>query len=245
VRKLSIANNQRLGDLVREQTATDIKRVLTDMENLFLSVYRWINNSCQRTHQSVALVNILSSSGQYLRVAADNLEGHVSVLALATRSLYELNVRIRAILASDDQMQNWLSEVVTDKIQTLEGLLALDTLTEMNAEREVLRKETARLNALREKYKMPTIKKPADAGIIAPTVGLANEHKALFKLFSKLVHPSSYLTNSYKNAASAEVRAILQMHAQLYAWDTFNRICDAQSVPEAQRSLNAGIAGHE
>jgi hypothetical protein len=231
-----MANNQRLGEIVRMQSVNDVERRLTEMEKIFLSVCGWIKNNCQRTDQSITLVNILSSSAQYLRVAADNLEGHVSVLALATRSLYELNVRIRAILALHDQMQIWLSEGLTDNIQTLEGILALDTATEMNAERTVLRAEIDRLNALREKYKLPTIKKPADTGTIAPTVGLANEHKALFKLFSKLVHPSSHLTNNYENAASQQVRAILQIHAQLYAWDTFNRICDAQSVPEVQRS---------
>ncbi len=235
-------NEQSLGKIVSLESVKDVERALTQMENRFLSVCSWINSNCQRSDQSIALVNLLSSSAQYIRVASDNLEGHISVCALATRSLYELNVRTRAVLSAHDNMLSWLSEALTDKIQTLEGFMALNTVRDMTVEHSVLRAEIDRLNALRGKYKLPTVKKPEDAGAIAPKVGLANEHKALFKLFSKLVHPSSYLTNDYGNAASKEVRAILQMHAQLYAWDTFGRICDAQSVPQEIREANIEIA---
>lgn len=236
-------NNQTLGEFVSLKNLKEVQHALTEMEGRFLSVCNWIRSNRPRNEQSVTLVNLLSSSAQYLRVASDNLEGHISVVALATRSLYELNLRARAVLVSHDHMLNWHSEALTDKIQTLEGLMALDTAHDMNTKRSVLRDEINRLHGLREKYKLPTIKKPMDAGAIAPEVGLANEHKALFKLFSKLVHPSSYLTNDYGNAASKEVRAILETHAQLYAWDTFSRICDAQSVPKEHREASIGIAG--
>jgi hypothetical protein len=66
---------------------------------------------------------------------------------------------------------------------------------------------------------------------LAKQAGLADEHAALFKLFSKLVHPSSYLSNDYKNAASEEVRTILHARAQLYAWDTLGRISKAVGMP--------------
>ena len=62
-------------------------------------------------------------------------------------------------------------------------------------------------------------------------IGLSDEHKNLYKLFSKVVHPSSYLVNDYKNAASIETRMILQTRAQLYAWDTFSRVCEYFNVP--------------
>lgn len=217
--------NQKLGDLVTEKSLTDVERVLLEMKNLFLSVSGWIRNNCQRTDKSVSLINMLSSSAQYLRVAAKNLDEHISVLALATRNLYELNVRIRAILASNDELQKWLSEAITDKTQTLEGILGLDTVSEVKQQRKVLRAEIDRLNLLCKKYALPTLSKPEGTSDIAKRVGLADEHKAIFKLVTKLVHPSSYLINDYENAASVQIRAILQMHAQLYAWDSFNRVC--------------------
>lgn len=64
-----------------------------------------------------------------------------------------------------------------------------------------------------------------------------DEYKALFKLFSKLVHPSSYLVNSYKDATSPEITSVLQIYLQLYVWDLFCRVCDALYVPENIREL--------
>ena len=239
-----MANDQTLGEFVSLKTSREVEHVLIEMEKRFLSVWSWITNNRPRNEQNVTVLNFLSSSAQYLRVAADNIEGHISVIALATRSLYELNIRARAILGSRDHMLNWHSEALTDKIQTLEGLMALNTAHDMSMQRSVIRVEIDRLNDLRERHKLPTINRPADAGAIAREVGLANEHKALFKLFSKLVHPSSYLTNDYSNAASIEVRAILQIHTQLYAWDIFIRICDVQSVPQEFREANIRISGN-
>lgn len=231
-----MANDQALGKFVSLKNVEDVKKAFTQMESRFLSVCSWIKSNRPRDERSVTLLNLLSSSAQYLRVASDNLEAHISIVALVTRSLYELNVRVRAILSSDEHLQNWLSEALTDKIQTLEGLMELNTVHDMTAERSILLAEISRLNDLRKKYKLPTIKRPADAGVIAREVGLNDEHKALFKLFSKLVHPSSYLINDYGNAASDEVRITLQIHTQLYAWDTYSRICDAQSVPNELRA---------
>jgi hypothetical protein len=240
-----MVSEMRLGDIVSTGTNTDVGQNLKQMECGFLSVCDWIKNNRPRNEQNVTLFNLLASSAQYLGLASENLESHASVLALATRSLYEVNLRTRSVLISEENMRQWHSEAVTDKIQVLEGLLELDTVNDMNTQRATLRAEVERLTALREKYKLPSVKKPLDAGVIANDLGLSGEHKALFKLITKLVHPSSYLINDYSNAASSEVRAILQVHAQMYAWDTFSRICDVASVPKAFREFHIlESAGH-
>jgi hypothetical protein len=112
-----------------------------------------------------------------------------------------------------------------------EGLLGIQTVNDMTEHRIVLQSEIDRLESLRIKYQLPSIKSPASAGQIAQQLGLSEEHKNLYKLFSKIVHPSSYLVIDYKNAASIETRVILQAHAQLYAWDVFSRVCERFNVP--------------
>lgn len=228
-----------LGDSVRFHTAKEVQQNLHGMENLFLTVERWLEFNRARNAQRVVSQNLLSSSSQYLRVAAENLSTHVSVLALATRSLYELNLRTRAILSVAGQLDDWQSEAVTDKTQVYEGILALQTTEPNSTDRNILQNEMERLVSLRAKYGFNHIKKPLDAGKLAIMVNRENEHKGLFKLFSKLVHPSSYLTNDYSDASSKTVRMILEMHAQLYAWDTFSRICQAFEVPNELRSISA------
>jgi len=232
-----MSSDNALRDYVQTGTVEDLKNTLVGMEQHFMSVRDWVEENTRRTEESVTLLNLLSSSAEYLRVTVASIEGHISVLALAVRSIYELNLRTRSIASSTENMKLWHSEAVTDKFQMLEGLLQLNTIHSMDAQRKVLREEIDRLKELRDKYNLPGVKNPAGAARIAANVGQSDEHKGLFKLFSKLVHPSSYLVNDYKNAASEEVRGILQIHAQLYAWDTFSRVCDSLSVPDKIRDM--------
>ena len=60
-----------------------------------------------------------------LHFAAVGTEQHVSILALATRSVYELDLRARHVLASSENMVAWQSEAVLDQIEIYESLLRI------------------------------------------------------------------------------------------------------------------------
>lgn len=227
----------RLRDRVEFGDLAMVRSVLMAMHQHFANVCRWIALHVQRGDRSLVLFNLLSATSDYLYVAALNLQTHTSVLALAARSLYELNLRARHVLASDDNIYLWQAEAVRDKIEVLEGILLFQTVGTAEDERAILRAEINRLKGLAAKYKLPQVERIPSTAQIAASVGQSNHHKALFKLFSKIVHPSSYLVNDYKNAASGNVPTILQIMVQLYAWDTFNRICDALRVPGGLRVL--------
>ncbi|QGW22868.1 hypothetical protein GOM96_18320 [Stutzerimonas degradans] len=220
-----------LKDHVKNGTEDDLKAALEEMHTRFLDISNWITKNRDRTNENLVVFNLFSSAMQYLRVLNISIKEHISILSLATRSLYELNLTIRLILKDSNNFNSWCSEAITDKIQMLEGLLGIQTVSSMSEQRNILQVEIERLKTLRDKHQLPTIKSPAPAGQIAQQIGLSEEHKNLYKLFSKVVHPSSYLVNDYKNAASIETRIILQTHAQLYAWDTFSRVCEYFNVP--------------
>ncbi len=60
---------------------------------------------------------------------------------------------------------------------------------------------------------------------LAKAVGLESEYKAFFKLYSKYVHPSSWLVNRDPYWVQAwQWRTIFTVSAQLYAADTIERI---------------------
>lgn len=59
------------------------------------------------------------------------------------------------------------------------------------------------------------------------------EYEAFFKLFSKLVHPSSFLVNgTAKNAYGFPIRNALVIHLKLYAHDMLTRIRESLGVPD-------------
>ena len=98
----------------------------------------------------------------------------------------------------------------------------------------MLQEEKKRLESLRKKYNL-TNEKLSSVGKIASSLGLSEQHKTFFKLYSKLVHPSSYLINDPDNAAADEIRNLLHAFTQIYALDTCERICDEFSIPKSIR----------
>jgi len=216
---------------VIESNQVELKKNLNKIIKKSRFINRWIEKNIDRNENRVILNNLLASTSDYLEVAKSSLNSHISILALSTRSIYEINVRLRTVIENNDELGKWQSEAVTDKVQTLEGILLLANSSENINEQNFLKNEIKRLEGLLGKYSLPTVKQPASTGNLAKTVGLEKEHKALFKLYSKLVHPSSYLVNDYDNAASIENQKTLQIHAQLYAHDTISRVCDELCLP--------------
>ncbi|MEG2529695.1 MAG: DUF5677 domain-containing protein [Anaerovoracaceae bacterium] len=223
--------SKRLRDYVVEGNQYDIENRLGEMIENITQITSWINDNIERTAKRVVLVNLLSSTSDYLELMKSSLESHISVIALSTRSIYEINIRVRSILELDDEMDKWQSEAVTDQIQTLEGILLLADDQNHATQVNILKSEMERLQNLLSKYNLPVIKNPVTTGSLAQKVGQESEHKSLFKLYSKLVHPSSLLVNNYQTAASIENQKTLQIHAQLYTFDTMSRICEALNVP--------------
>jgi hypothetical protein len=110
----------KLKDMTQIGSPAETARVLMAMAEHFLATCDWIRTNVKRTDATIALFNILRASAEYIEVISHNIKGHVSVLALATRSLYELKLRVRHNLISENNMKICLSETVTDKIQVLE-----------------------------------------------------------------------------------------------------------------------------
>ncbi|WP_432735220.1 DUF5677 domain-containing protein [Ralstonia solanacearum] len=214
-----------------------VREKLISMSSHFHSVCGWHSLHGVRSNLSDALLNLVKSSGGYLKLFADNLESDISVLALCARSLYENNLHIRYVLMGEDKLVLWLSEAITDNIQVLEGMLALGTEGDARKQRVILLGEIERLSQMRSKYQLPEVKRPSGPVDVAKVVGQEDEHQAFFKLYSKLVHPSSYLVNRPSDAGSYEQRLILQIQAQLYGWDAFERACDSLAIPADIRTL--------
>ena len=223
--------SKKLRDHVIEITQVELKNNLDNVVEKCRFVIIWIETNIDKTERRVVLCNLLIATADYLELTKSSLNLHISAIATSTRSIYEINVRLRSLIADQENLKKWQSEAVTDKVQALEGVLLLANNSENITEQNIIKQEMARLNGLIIKYGLPPIKQPISTGNLAKTVGLENEHNALFKLYSKLVHPSSYLVNDYNSAASIENRKILQIHAQLYAYDSISRICEALEVP--------------
>ncbi len=125
-----------LKDHVKNGTEDDLKAALEEMHTRFLDISNWITKNRDRTNENLVVFNLFSSAMQYLRVLNISIKEHISILSLATRSLYELNLTIRLILKDSNNFNSWCSEAITDKIQMLEGLLGIQTVSSMSEQRK-------------------------------------------------------------------------------------------------------------
>lgn len=183
----------------------------------------FIRTNLDRTERNLVLYNLLGKVRLYLYCLASSLSAPTEQIGFLTRSLFELNLITRYVLMGEENLKRFVSETALDRIQILEGLLELRQDSSKEAEK-ILEEEIARVKALVKKHCL-TLQKPAHINTIAKMVGIEYEYKALYKLFSKYVHPSSYIINaSPEEINSNEVRNIFLIQAQIYAGDTFQRI---------------------
>jgi hypothetical protein len=222
---------KKLKEFVRQGDQAELKGNIDKITHKSDAVRRWIQENAVRSEERVVFENLLESSRSCIEIVKSSMNMHISVLALAARSIFEINIRVRSLTENKEQMANWICEAAMDKIQIFEGILTLGHEPENSEKVNCLKDEVIRLKELVVKYDLPKIKSPESSGSLAKKFGQEAEHKALYKLFSKLVHPSSFLVNDYSNASSDPIRVILQVHSQLYAQETINRICNTLNVP--------------
>lgn len=225
-------NTAPISDYVASGTEDDLKLALESLEDKILLIMDWVDAVCPRNDENIALLNLLAANSQCVNIFQTAIGNHISILALATRNLYELNLIARSIIGSKNNLDEWNSEAITDNIQVLEGILSINTASDLADQRLILIEEINRLKKVRKKYSLPEINTPASAGQIAKKLDSSDEHKSVYKLFSKLVHPSSYLVNNYKNSASPETTMILQVQGQIYIHDTISKITNYLKVPD-------------
>ena len=204
------------------------KKGINDVIYRCRHIKRWYEKNKERTEKSAVFLNLLASVADYLEVANEGFDKHISILAMATRNQYELNLRITSLINDEKELTNWESEGITDGIQAHEGFLYMSG--ESTPYSAIVQEEVGRLERLRKKWNLPIVKNSMGAGNLAGKVGLKDEHDTFFKLYSKLVHPSSYLINA-KDYCTDTFFPILEINVQFYAVSSIAMVCKALQIP--------------
>jgi hypothetical protein len=165
---------------------------------------------------ATAVAPLLLAGATALSLAScAGLDTPLEVLALSARNSFELWLRLTYIVASDANCQCWRDEALTDQLQVYEAILTLDGPEEVKA---VLRAEIERVKQHGVAVGLATGQKPMMAGDLAKAAGHKAEYDAFYKLYSKLVHPSSWSVNWPGAVSSAMYRATLSANAQIHGW---------------------------
>jgi len=187
----------------------------------------FIQANLGKAERNFVLYNLLAKVNLYLYCLMSSLSGPIEVIGFISRSLFELSLITRYVLMSEENLIQFVAESAVDKVQLLEGLLETGDIA-YKEDVELIKEEIAKLKTTPEKFNFPS-KKPNSIKTIARIVDSELEYKALYKLFSKYVHPSSFSINLGSEALMSEdrLRHTFLAFALTYAVVTFQQIREA------------------
>jgi len=225
------------GEVVQDVTPSEAqlqgRRLMKRLENCERSI-----KEGPRTDWTVVLANILDSTRFYVAVESEHRDQPIQITAWCMRGVYELNVRLRYTLESDQNMREWISERATDELELVDAILKIpqadpaspniqDSVSELRGRQEHLRGAAERLA-------LDLPKRPAGMSDLAKRVGMKNEHEVLFKIASKFTHPTSYAVNIKPGEPGVWLyHRYLRLSLQVLAEDTLRRVQSALKVPES------------
>jgi hypothetical protein len=169
-------------------------------------------------------INVLRRAITELQRIGKNALDNEAV-AHAARNMFELNMIYRYTHIQTDNLKEWIGNKCQDEIDILEGILKLSESAGSDNER-ILKERLSHIRATAEKHDIK-VSKQLTTKALADKVGLATEYEGLFKLYSKFVHPTSWLINSKdEEVSSFEYKTILLIQFQTYLYDLEGRLSE-------------------
>lgn len=213
----------KISDLTHPEITKQLSKKIFSLETSINNYCTKIRTTTERNMRNLAIYNIairlvieLNRIRQWLKESND-------MLGWCSRNIFELNLTLRYILQSENNVNIWMWQRFSDEIQILEGILG--SVKNMNHRAVTIL--TNRINEIKKKTKENKIVLSNHVPIskLATKVGLQSEYRAFFKLYSKYVHPSSWNLNSLpEQVNSNELKNSLLVLAYDYGFDIYKII---------------------
>ena len=204
----------------------DVAKNLDSMYARFESLALNMRTEQERNELNFVLHNLAVQTAVHLERLKGWLHDSTELLAWSARNLFELNLLVRYVLQSEGHLHHFAGQCGKDEVQILEGVLVLSE-NALNPEAKFLQDRIKEVKKTAARHDLE-LKNPISVFDLAKAVGVTTEYKAFFKLYSKYVHPSSWIVNGASERIHAdEFRNIFLIQAQLYAGDTYQRISKA------------------
>ncbi|MFQ2037492.1 DUF5677 domain-containing protein [Aeromonas veronii] len=221
-----------LGSISLIKSEKEVIKNIKRIEKKYKKLIAWLQGSpnINKTTETEIIKNILISTHNYLRYIETGAYKEIQLLALGVRSALENLVRYRFIMQNDENLKKWVSESAADYKSIIKGFSSLGDASSKNI--KFFEKELIRIDQLHKKYEYPEVKQPQQIKTMAEVAGLIKDYDTIFKVTSKLIHPSSLYINSSASLDNHTYHNILVIHGQLYSLMMYKEICDNLSVPK-------------
>jgi hypothetical protein len=118
----------------------------------------------------------------------------VYLLAALVRNVFEICLIVEYILRSRDNLRDWIGQRVSDEIGILNSARLLSVVPNdtdwIDAEIQKLKARAAKQDIQESRYRLPSY--------YSKHLGRGSEYEKFYGLFSKFIHPSSWVINEDK-----------------------------------------------
>lgn len=146
-------------------------------------------------YQLFALRALTSYTGELFDRLISHKDFPIEYNAISARNLFECYLMIAYIIKDPSKAKEFLSQKAYDELQINEGFLSITTA---NTSEIAVKSIHDRMEFIKELMKKNnfTPSKSWNVNDLAEKTNNQTEYKAFFKLYSKYVHPSSWIVNS-------------------------------------------------
>lgn len=168
-------------------------------------------------YQLIALRALTSYTGEVFDRLISHQDFPIEYNAISARNLFECYLLIAYIISDPTKAKEFLSQKAYDELQINEGFLSIATANTSEVAIKSIYDRMEYIKDLMKKNKL-TPSKSWNVRDLAKKTNNETEYNAFFKLYSKYVHPSSWIVNSHENEYNNPVfKNIFILQGQHYA----------------------------
>ena len=218
-------------DHIKFGTTEEVKKELKKLSDSLGRLCSYIRENLPRTGKNLVIHSIIGQSQAEIIRLSDlfPINPPNEILAWITRNLFELNLKLRYTLKNEESVDRFAYELAQDQIDIMEGVLELSEDPDDERVKRI-RKQIGYHKTAMENSKIKA-KLPYPTQVLAREVDALKEYRALYKLYSKYVHPSAFLLlGDRESVQSFGYLQIFIKQSQIYARDTASRASAAYGV---------------
>ena len=145
-----------------------------------------------------ALRALTNYSGELFDRLISHQDLPIEYNAISARNLFECYLLIAYIISEPSKAKEYLSQKAYEEFEISEGFLSLKTANTPETSMKLIQDRMNYVKDLMNKHEL-TPSKSWHVSYLAEKTNNKLEYKAFFKLYSKYVHPSSWIVNSHEN----------------------------------------------
>ncbi len=141
----------------------------------------------------------------------------IEFCAISARNLFECYLLIAFILSDPSKAKEFTGQKTSDELEIGEGFLSITKPGTQDTAIKSIQDRISSVKKLMSQHEIP-IEKHWTVSFLAKQTNNKVEYEAFFKLYSKYIHPSSWIVNSFPNEYdNAVFRNIFILQGQHYA----------------------------